>query len=197
MMRFRQVTLVLVATGIIAAASSAFALDGNRKGFILGFSLGGSFTSYTIKDDYDNWESDRENEIGLATDFRIGGGLTEQFTLYYENRVSWFPLGGTLPNTDSFTGAFAVGLVGASYYFKTDAPSGYLLGSIGTSVLMTPFQDDSDLETATAFGLSGGVGYEFKRHWAVEGTLNWGQPKDDEVTFNGFAVMVTIGGTLY
>ena len=62
---------------------------------------------------------------------------------------------------------------------------------------MTPFESQHESDYSRGFGLSGGVGYEFKKHWAVEGTLNWGQPKDDEVTFNGFSVMVTIGGTLY
>ena len=137
---------------------------------------------------------ERQNSVAVATDFRIGGGITKQFTLYYVNRLAWFKVSDDVWIKE-FTTAFGVGLIGLSYYFKTEAPSGYILGSVGTSSWQFPF--DEGTGSAGGFGLSGGFGYEFTKYWAFEATLNWGQPEDDPLTIKGLAFLVTIGGTWY
>jgi hypothetical protein len=194
-MRFKGITTAALVLLAVFMATSAFALDGTRKGFILGFSVGGGYQSYTVDiDAYVDTSTSRQNHGAFATDFRIGGGITEQFTLYYANRLAWFGVSDEVW-VKNFTAAFGVGLVGASYYFKATAPSWYILGSIGTAAWLFPFEEDTG--TAGGFGVSGGVGYEFARHWAFEGTVNWGQPKDDPLTINALAVLVTVGGTWY
>jgi hypothetical protein len=194
-MRKLRIAAAIAALVMIVSATSAFALDGTRKGFILGFGVGAGYQSYSAEiDALGAPPSESEGSVAFATDFRIGGGITEQFTLYYENRVAWFTVTDKIWIQD-FTAIFGVGLLGASYYFKTEAPSGYILGSIGTSAWMFPFEDDTG--TAGGFGISGGAGYEFARHWAFEATVNWGQPKDDPLTISGIAFLVTVGGTWY
>jgi len=193
-MKFARITATALATVTVCMATSAFALDGTRKGFILGFSVGGGYQTYTVDIESHADSTDRQNHAAFATDFRIGGGITEQFTLYYVNRLAWFGVSDEVW-IKNFTAAFGVGLLGASYYFKTAAPSWYVLGSIGTSSWLFPFEGDTG--SAGGFGLSAGVGYEFTKYWAFEGTVNWGQPKDDPLTINGLAVLVAVGGTWY
>ncbi|MBP2681376.1 MAG: hypothetical protein H6Q78_1239, partial [Candidatus Krumholzibacteriota bacterium] len=67
-------------------ATSVHAFDGNRKGFILGGGLGPGWTSYAqgYGDSFDGEDtSARETKFGLATDFKIGGGINEKIMVYY------------------------------------------------------------------------------------------------------------------
>jgi hypothetical protein len=182
----------MVAVWVLAAmATSAHALDGTRKGFILGIGFGGGFTDYEFHY-IGPPRSGGATQGAAATDFRIGGGITEKFLLYYENRVTWFSkksvyYGGGVT-------AFPVGLLGASYYLETKAPSLYVLGSVGTSAIIFPLEDTDILSGA---GISGGVGYEFAPKWSVESTLNWGNPERDGLRFDIYSVLFTIVGTWY
>jgi hypothetical protein len=204
-MQFRGFVTVILVSILLISATSAFALDGTRKGFILSFGIGPGMTSLTSE--YGSQTSDRENKFAVATDFKIGGGISEQFTIYYINRVSWLSFETEICTYDFFTGtiscvkgdnitiAHAIGLVGASYYFQPEAPSPYVLGSVGISTWSAPFEENS--ETWTGLGLSGGFGYEFAAHWALEATLNYGKPGENDASINALSVLVTVGGTLY
>lgn len=208
-MRFRGVVMLLVLTAVIVTATSVRAFNGQRKGFMLGFGIGPGYTNFS--QEADGPESESEGKAAIVTDFKIGGGFNEQFLLYYENRVSWFkmkvvdefwydPFTDELRYTETdVTIAHGIGLVGMSYYFKTEVPSFYVLGSIGVSTWSAPFESDSD--TWVGFGISGGAGYEFAKHWSVEGTLNWGNPTTDilgtDVTTKAFSVLFTISGLAY
>lgn len=179
-MLFRRVMVLAVIATILLLAVAAHAFDGSRKGFILGFGVGPGYTSFTQTVeipaiDFDE-TSDRENSFSFATDFKIGGGITDQFLLYYVNRVTWFGMENALD--ENVTIANGIGGVGVSYYIQTTAPSLYFLGSIGLSTWMTPFEDE--IGNWLGFGVSGGVGYEFAAHWGVEATVNYGNPKDEE-----------------
>lgn len=199
-MRIGTVVLLVAAT-MLVAASAAHAFNGKRRGFILGFGVGGGLTSFTQTltvpaYGYDE-TSGRENEFSIATDFKIGGGFNEQFLLYYVNRVSWFSIENVFE--EDVTIANSVGLVGVSYYFQQTAPSPYLLGLVGVSMWDAPFE--SGASSQTGFGIGGGVGWEFSRHWSLEATINWGLPRDKEsgieVKTNAFSVLVTINGLAY
>ena len=204
-MRFRSLVTIVLASVLLVSATSAFALDGTRKGFILSFGIGPGMTSLTSE--YNGSSSDRENKFALTTDFKIGGGITEQFTLYYINRVAWLSFESEICTYNFFTGtvtcvkgdnvtvAHAIGLLGASYYFQPEAPSPYVLGSVGISTWSAPFEENSD--TWTGLGVSGGFGYEFAQHWALEATLNYGKPSEGDFSINALSVLVTVSGTLY
>jgi len=191
-MERRLVAVLVIAVAFLLAATAVQAFDSNRKGFTIGLGGGLGITSFTQEIDIDEFgegslKSDRETDFGFGTDFRIGWGFSNQFMLYYENRVSWF---GMESLAGDVTIANGVGLVGASYYLQEGAPSVYILGSIGTSAWMAPFEEDSG--SMSGFGISGGLGYEFRPHLSVEGTVNLGWPSEDEVTTNAAAVLVTL-----
>jgi hypothetical protein len=191
--------VVLCLTAISIFAAEAFALDGERKGFILGFSAGPGMTSFTqsIADTAGHkFESDRENKFGVGTDFRIGYAPSNQVIVYYTNKLTWL----------RFTNAFdqdvtivnGVGLLGVSYYMKTEAPSVYLAATIGVST----WGVTDDIGNAwRGFGVGGTVGYEFTKYWSIEGTVMWGNPGDTEfdidVSTNAIGAMVAFAGTWY
>ncbi len=213
-MRYRGLVAFLLVAAIVVAATSASALDGTRKGFILGFGIGPSATSWSMEMSASlgplsaSVESETESNFGIGTDFKIGGGITEKFLLYYENRVSWFgfdyefiDFNGNVIATETITFAYGVGLLGASYYFQVEAPSLYILGSVGVSTWSAPF-DDSWGDAWVGVGLSGGMGYEFAKHWSIEGTVNYGNPGTEmfpgvDFNMNALAFVVTVGGMLY
>ena len=164
-MRFRGIVTLLVLTAVIVTATSVYAFDGERKGFILGFGIGPGYTNFS--QEINGLELDSEGKVSIATDFKIGYGFNEQFLLYYENRLSWFnltvideayydPWADELTFTETdVTIAHGIGLVGMSYYFQTEAPSFYILGSVGVSTWSAPFETNSD--TSVGFGISRSV----------------------------------------
>ncbi len=181
---------------VLTAATGVQAFDRNRKGFIIGLGGGLGFTSYQHEEDW-GWvyetqmdTGDRKTTVAFATDFRIGGGFNEQFMLYYENRVAWLSAEGDSAGGSDVIAAHAVGLIGFSYYLKPITPTWYLVGSVGTSSWMEPFETDGD--TKSGFGLSGGAGYEFARRVSVEGTVNWGDTEKDECKTKAMSVLFTI-----
>ena len=140
---------------------NAFALDGERKGFIIGVGAG----LHRVNMDYDNID-DPDAKFGLATSLKIGGGITNQFTLYYVRNASWFKFE---EDHKSYTAVTGISGIGATYYFSPTAPSGYILGAIGVGDIDAPFEDDVDGETGSAFMIGGG--YEFSPHVHIEGTF--------------------------
>ena len=178
----------IVALTLFTTAVHAF--DGNRKGFILGGGLGPALTSLGqgYDDPLDVEElSARENELGLATDFKIGGGITEKFSLYYVNNVSWVRFSGV-------TIAQGTGGLGATYYMEVSAPSLYFVGMIGMSSLWFFF---GGVGGYPGFGMGGGVGYEFAKHWSVEGVATWGHLGLEVESINAFSFLVTVSGIAY
>ncbi len=198
-MKNRFVFTVLLFLLVISFSTNLFAFDNNRKGFVLGIGVGPALTSYTqeVVIFSKAVTSDRENAFGVATDFKIGYGASENFMIYYVNKVTWFSMDNALGS--SVTIANGVGLLGVSYFLEPVAPSFYLTGTIGLSTWMAPFEDGSS--TWTGFGVAAGGGYEFKEHWTVEAGLMWGKPGDTEmgidVSTNALGVMFTINYLAY
>lgn len=183
---------------IICAASDISAMDGERKGFILGFGIGPAITSFTQTVAYQGQEvtSDRENKFGLGTDFRIGYAPSNHLMIYYTNKVTWLSMENVL--NEDVTIVNGVGLLGVSYYFEPESPSLYLTGTLGTST----WGDYEELGDAwSGFGIGAGVGYEIARYWSVEGNIIYGNPGDSEmgvdVNTDALGFMVTFNGTWY
>jgi len=195
-----RTALACVTLFTLLAASSAHAFDGQRKGFILGFGVGGGMSSFTQTVEIagqPSQTSDRENKGGFATDFKIGGGLNEQFMLYYVARSSWFGITNAL--NQKVTILSQVGGLGASYYLSEEPSSAYFLGAIGFGTWSTPFESGGS--TWIGIGLTGGVGFEFAKHWSAEATVSWSKPSDEEgplrAESNVVSVLVTIQGLAY
>jgi hypothetical protein len=191
----RAAVLFIVLAGPVVTAGTGYAFDGQRRGFVLGFGVGPAIASYTQTaslEGFPDLTSDRESKGGLGTDFRIGGGVNEQFVLYYVNRVTWFSLDNALDET--VTIASSVGLLGASYYLQPGSHTAYLVGLLGLSTWDAPFESDVDAQVGLGLGM--GLGYEFSPHWSVEGNLNFGRPSDTiqgvEFSTNAFSFHATI-----
>jgi hypothetical protein len=159
---FKSVTLA----AILLSATPALAFDDNREGFMLG--LGGGF--HSIKNDYtfNGVSYHTESQSGLATNFKIGGGITKQFALYYVRNVSWFNTTSAVLNKNT-QAVVGMGGIGATYYFEPTSPSGYMLGAIGGSEYAYP--GESNFTTRTGGAIMLGGGYEFAQHVMFEATV--------------------------
>jgi hypothetical protein len=146
---------------------------------------------------YGGWsqsvESDREDKVGVITDFKIGYAPDNSWAIYYTSKVSWFGIENALGN--NVTIANGMGAAAVSYWFKPQAPSPFVAGGLGFSTWSLPFEDNPP-DTWIGPGLFAGGGYEFSRHVSVEGYLSWGKPKDKmwgiEVSSNALSVMVLL-----
>lgn len=160
----KSATLVAV----LLSATPALAFDENREGFILGLGAG----LHGIKNDYSlNGNSYlTESKSGLATSFKMGAGITNQFALYFVRNTSWFskPVtnGATTKDAHAVVG---ISGIGATYYFEPTAPSGYMLAAVGGSDYAFPFENNITTKKGGAFMLGGG--YEFDKHVMFEVTL--------------------------
>jgi len=152
---------------ILFSATPALAFDEHRQGFILGFGAG--FHSTSLDFNNSGFNSPSQSKNGVATSFKIGAGITDQFALYYVRNASWysapFSNNGTTKNA-----LYTIGLsgIGASYFFAPSAPSGYILGAFGAGDLAAPLENvNPDTGSAAMFG----GGYEFNNHVMFEATL--------------------------
>ncbi|MBD3297436.1 MAG: hypothetical protein GF341_02190 [candidate division Zixibacteria bacterium] len=107
--------------------------------------------------------------VSLLTNFKIGHASSEQFMLYYVNRVTWyersFDGGGFVPET-SPTVASGIGGIGVTYFFKRSVPSVLVHGGGGLAAYTLPFEDGTN--DWSGYGLWFGGGYEFSRHWTFD-----------------------------
>jgi hypothetical protein len=191
----RMVLFLLTASVLLALASPAGAFDGKRKGFMLGFGLGPALSSYTQTLGFEGLPgatSDRQNDLALRTDFRIGFGASELVQVYWMSKVNWFGMKNVLD--ENVTIANGVGGVGLTYFLKPTDPSPYLLAGLGFSTWSTPFETGS--EAWYGFGLALGAGYQFRNHLAIEGGFTWGKPSKTsgglEVSSNALSFGVTL-----
>ncbi len=146
----------------------ANAFDDNRQGFILG--LGAGFHNIDTDFNYDGSKFNSESKSGLATSFKIGWGITNQFALYYVRNASWY----SAPSFNGYTTSditYLAGIsgIGGTFYLSPSAPSGYFLGAIGIGDLSAPFE--SNIESDTGSALMFGGGYEVSKHLQIEATL--------------------------
>ena len=184
--------------------TNAHAFDGQRKGFLLGIGLGPGYTSFTqevavsVFGFHESAKSDRENKIGVITDFKIGYAPENSWAIYYTSKVSWFGMKNALGN--DVTVSNGLGAVAMTYWFKPQFPSPFIAGGLGYSTWSLPFENNPPA-TWTGFGLFAGGGYEFSKHISIEGSLSWGKPKHKvfgfEVSSNALSFMLTINALAY
>ncbi len=172
---------------IISFATVSYAFDGNRQGFILGAGVGPGLTSYNWE--VGNYKSDSENKFSLITDFKIGYGPSNQLLIYWMSKVAWFSIEkGYGESTIYLNGVAGLGL---SYYLEPEGASPYLTGGIGYSSFGEPFEENADAEYGPGIAL--GAGYEFAKHWSIEGNFTWSSPGN----YNALGIRFTINGLAY
>lgn len=180
---------------ILMTVSSAQAFDNQRKGFMLGFGLGPAWSSYTQTMTYagsPEEKSDRQNDLALRTDFRIGYGPSELIQIYWTSKGNWFGLTNVYGN--KVTIASGVGGLGVTYFLKPTYPCPYLLGEIGLATWATPFQTGS--KSWYGLGAALGVGYQLRNHLAFEAGLTWGNPSNSERGLEVSADALSFGVTM-
>ncbi|MGB2768945.1 MAG: hypothetical protein WBC88_04390 [Candidatus Zixiibacteriota bacterium] len=204
----KYVFCLLLSFILFFLAVNAYAWDGQRKGFLLGFGIGPGFTSFTQKVTYPHdtnrvvvirhipgvsAESGRQNKAAVVTDFKIGYAPDNTWAIYHTSKVYFY--GITNMSGWDVTIASGLGALAVSYWFKPQAPSPFVAGGLGYSIWALPFEDNRP-DTWIGLGLFAGGGYEYSRHVSVEGYLSWGQPKHKEssleVSSNALSVMLTV-----
>ncbi len=168
---FKSVQAVLV-TALLAVSGTANAFDDNRTGFFIGLGVGfqGIQDQATV-----GAESFSESDAGVSTSFKVGGGITDQFALYYVRNASWYSADVSL--NQSLVFASGISGIGATYYLQPTAPSAYVLAAVGLGDYSTPFAQNANDEygSATMFG----AGYEFSNHRMIEATMLFVDVEDD------------------
>jgi len=186
--------LVLI---VLANVQVAYAFDDNRQGFLIGLGVGYHNIDIDFKYNGSNIASQSEN--GIATSFKIGGGFTNQFLLYYVRNSSWY----NAPYYDGFTTSditYTIGLtgIGATYYLSPTSPSVYFLGAIGAGDISAPFESGAKPDTGSAFMIGGG--YEASKHIQYELTLlttNIDSQDDSQLKLETSSIQATINYMWY
>jgi hypothetical protein len=196
----KSLFILIMVLVFLWSAIPASAFDGRRQGFILGGGLGFNLTTYTqtLEVFGDAETSDRENKGAFSTNFKIGFAPDEQTEVYYISKVSWFGFENAFG--DDVTMAFGLGGIGISHSLEPAVPTFFVTGGLGYSTWALPFEDNAP-DTWYGFGIYGGGGYEFSRHYNVEFIISYGNPNDSEggieARTNGLTVALTVNALAY
>lgn len=129
-----------------------------RKGFIFG--LGGGVGLHRGPAFFGS--AGPPNDFAINTDFRIGYAPTDQVLVYYNNSVAWSR--SELYDILGLTG------VGVTYMIRPTSPTPFVTGAFGAgSAAEVDFGGGRFDDTETGSAVLIGGGYEFARHWSVEG----------------------------
>lgn len=159
-------------------------LLGRRKGFIFGIGTGVGNVTFTAPlarywgNSYTgNWPDPREIRSTFVTDLKVGHGISDQFLLYYSNRITWFPLSNLYSDTMIVNGTAGLGMM----VYPLSSADFYLVASGGLAVLIT-YQPPFILEKARQTGLavSGGIGYELLPHLTIDFSVYFGNANKTE-----------------
>ena len=174
--------LLVVFVVILCATTAAREFDGERQGPIVGAGIGAGLASYTQEVSYGSFSetSDRENELAIMSDVKIGYAPNDVTQIYLMTKFSWFGMENALG--DDVTIEQGICGLGVTYFFQPTAPSAFVSGGIGVSTWTVPFEVYADAWYGV--GVSAGAGYEFAPHWYIEGNVCWGNPSTEESGFD-------------
>jgi hypothetical protein len=164
--------------------STAIAFDGQRKGFVLGFGAGPTL--------YNAWDYDDGGStisaLGIQTNLKVGYAFSEQWQLYYAGQQGWL-------FTDGYLLSLLMPSVGFSRYFSPETNSAYLTAGAGPMFFAVTSIEYGGFGAAVG-GASGflGLGYEFAKHWSVEGNVIGTLLVETDIALIGFAVTVNVLG---
>lgn len=177
MKRLLGALLIVLALGSMETAA---AFNGQRQGFLLGFGLGASSLKY---------EAGGSN-TSLVSDLKLGYGFSDQFLLFYTNKVNWRSAGGDVDGL----ALHGMSGIGANYYFTPNAPSFFLGGGVGlASRYLIRTDSDGDINSHSGTGFYLGGGFEFARHWNLELSVI----RDTTDGLSAWTYMVTINALAY
>lgn len=176
MQRYSFILMLIIVT-VLGQTTVSEAMDGKRKGFIVGFGAGAGLATYQPQRELFEFTAagPRESKLALMTDFKLGYAPSDQVAIFWMAKVAWF--GSDLLTDDSALTINGVGGVAVAYYLQPAGPAPYFSLGYGFSSWGTPFEVGSPSYYGSGIAL--GAGYEFSKHWSVEGNITFGSPDDD------------------
>lgn len=201
---------VLVATALLSATSS-YAFDDERKGFIVGFGLGSGMLQQSSSLQFSAAPptlvprslSGDNSYVAITTTFKVGYAPSNRLAIYYVQDIAWNRDKRTFGGADEITwGMVGLGGVGVTYYLSPQARSFYVLAAYGFSTWTAPFEEQTVLtKTWYGSGAAAGFGWEFAQHLSVEVTGMWGNPAKSGEGWNGnidtFSLLVLFNAMAY
>lgn len=188
-----KITIIML---IVLMASSAFAFDGQRKGFVLGGGLG---MSPAFK-----WEADvlvfdplsgfyianiDESNAGVGLNLVIGYAWDENNMVVYEGNVAG-------SNSDFFNQTITQGFNGATWYhYFGNEMSKQFFSTVGLGLYQ--FDGENFDYNDPGFGLLLGGGYEFSRHWQVGLYISSGKTSSGGTDFTHSHVNILVSGIAF
>jgi hypothetical protein len=150
-----------------AGAQPGPAVTAERKGFIIGIGGGPGLVRRDGREVRNQAgillvSIPSANFFSIVTDFKVGYAPSDQLLLYYSNNAAF--------SRDDFDDFFLVGLSGGgvTYLMKATSPTPFVSGSVGVATLSS-IVEDTDAEYGVGFSVGGG--FEFARHWSVDGQV--------------------------
>jgi hypothetical protein len=169
-------TAMVLATGV--AAAQAPTPQAGRKGFVIGVGAGFGYSTwnettydFSCVGYYCGYNEVRSgNRSGVFTSFKVGYAPSDRLMILWHST-------GTFFGSRYGTGFITDGMGGLSiqYYFSS-GPGAYALGGGGYHNVMR-FDPESPYGggvNSFGFGVRGGFGFEFHKHWSVEAIVQHG-----------------------
>lgn len=143
-------------------------LTAKRKGFIFGLGGGGAIHRAPLPR-FAN--AGTTNAFAAVTDLSIGYAPTDHVLVYYSNQVAWSR--STRYDLVGVTGG------GVTYMIRRTSPSPFVRGTIGAGIVAdVDFGSGSVSSNDSGLGLAVSAGYEFARHWSIEGGAMFIRPSN-------------------
>lgn len=188
-----KITIIML---IVLMVSSAFAFDGQRKGFVLGGGLGFSPTfkweAEMIGYDYANnmfMRKFNETNAGIGMNLMIGFGWDEKNMIVYDINFA----GG---DSDFYNQFIAQQYNGISWYhYFGNGMTSQFFSTVGLGLYNFDGENMSGFDAG--FGILLGGGYEFSRHWQVGLYLSAGKTTLRSVDFNHTHLNILISGVAF
>jgi len=145
----------------------AHAVDGERKGFFIGF--GGGFANTDVSVDPDpNYSYDEGGGGGYAAKLTIGGGIDDRFAISGTILETQTRIDGNRHRT------YLLGVTGTAW-LHPGRPSPYGSLTLGRQAMWADIFDNefeySDMESVTGDAARIAIGYEFRNRMQIEAGL--------------------------
>ncbi len=152
---------------------------GDRSGLFLRLDFGPGLS--LISAEKDSWARPKWDTtvFGVSTMTSLGLGVTDKLLLHVSVRYNLYGELGLLsaivgPLGMVFSDDHTVVGVGATYYFRSEAPSLFAELGIAGGNIDNPFDNKTLMTTGhEGLGFFTGVGYEFVRHLQAELGMHW------------------------
>jgi hypothetical protein len=192
--------VLLTVAALLAMACTVSALDGTRRGFILGGALGVAPVvkwegkGQNVPTDYD------ETKAGIVVDVIVGLSWSEHNMIVLDIDLMTFQ--STALEVGNIKPTVFQGFSGFSWYhyFGPTGKSWFTTVGLGTYDFMADWEDDNvtvHAKNDDGFGWMVGGGYEFSRHWQIAARLSFGKTSEPGIDYDHMHFAVTVGAVAF